>query len=970
MADNDTLRQYLKRVVADAVDTRERLRALEERQSEPVAIIGTACRYPGGADTPERLWRLVDDGVDAVAGLPSNRGWPLDSLFHPDPDVVGTSYVEQGGFLYDADQFDAEFFGMSPREAVGTDPQQRILLEIAWEACESAGIPPEDLRGSRTGVFAGVMYNDYGSRPHLPREDFEGYLFSGSSPGILSGRLAYTYGLEGPAVSVDTACSSSLVALHLACSALRRGECDLALAGGVTVMSTPVAFLGFSRQRALSPDGRCKAFSAAADGVGWGEGAGLLMLARLSDARRDGRRVLAVVRGSAVNQDGASNGLTAPNGPAQERVIRAALADARLTAEDVDAVEAHGTGTALGDPIEARALLRTYGRRSPERPVRLGSLKSNLGHTQAAAGVGGVIKMVEALRHGRLPATLHAEPPSPHVDWASGAVELLTAARDWPRGERPRRAAVSSFGLGGTNAHVILEEAAAEEPAAPVVGLPVVPWVLSARSAPALAARACDLLALVGGPGTAPDHRDVARALAVTRAALPYRAAVVGRTAKELRVALGELADRLATDGARRVAGDVRTAFHCPGGEGPGRAAVAELRSAFPVFAAAYEESAAAEVPDGFAVQVALHRLYTAWGLSPAVLTGAGDGLVVAAHLAGVLTVPDAVALLAARERLRRGGADPAARVEFRRAVAALAVEPPRTPLLSAATGRAEPFAHWADPDAWTADNGELPADVGAVLVLGAAAGGESRAVPALAPGEAAPCAAVRGLARLSVLGAAVDWSAFFAGSGTRHVELPAYPFQRERHWLEPTTRADSPGPSASPSAPMPHGAPTAPGALARRLAELPAGERHAHLLDVVRAEAAAVLRITDPAAIEAGRPFRELGFDSLTAVQLRNRLAALAGIDLPVTVLFNHPTPDAVAGLLLDRTATAERPDVLAEVARLEAALAALPADDPALSAATARLRQLLDRHGRLEAATKDELFDLIDNELGRART
>ncbi|MER7846883.1 type I polyketide synthase [Kitasatospora sp. NPDC096077] len=962
MADNDTLRQYLKRVVADAVDTRERLRALEERQSEPIAIIGAACRYPGGADSPERLWRLIDDGVDAVGGLPSNRGWPLDSLFHPDPDVVGTSYVEQGGFLYDADRFDAEFFGMSPREALGTDPQQRILLEIAWEACESAGIPPEHLRGSRTGVFAGVMYNDYGSRPQLPREDFEGYLFSGSSPGILSGRLAYTFGLEGPAVSVDTACSSSLVALHLACAALRRGECDLALAGGVTVMSTPVAFLGFSRQRALSPDGRCKAFSAAADGVGWGEGAGLLMLARLSDARRDGRRVLAVVRGSAVNQDGASNGLTAPNGPSQERVIRAALADARLTAEDVDAVEAHGTGTALGDPIEARALLRTYGRRSPERPVWLGSLKSNLGHTQAAAGVGGVIKTVEALRHGRLPATLHAEQPSPHVDWASGAVALLTEARDWPRGERPRRAAVSSFGLGGTNAHVILEEAPEPEAQEPEVVLPAVPWVLSARSVPALAARARDLLALFAGAGPAPDHRDVARALATTRAALPYRAAVVGGTADELIEALGELDGSLAADGTPRTADGGRTVLLCPDGEGPGPEAVAELRSAFPVFAAAYDELAAVpDVPGGFAAQVALHRLYAAWGLSSSALVGEGGGTVVAAHLAGVLSVSDALALLAARERLLGQGDDPAARAEFRQAVTALAFTPALLPLLSAATGREEPAEWWADPAAYLSEVDELPADLGAVLALGAA--GDGRAVPALAAGEAAPRTVVRALARLHVLGTPVDWSAFFAGTGARHVELPTYPFQRERYWLEPTAPAD-PAPTA------PQATPAETGTLARRLAELPAGERRAHLLDVVRAEAAAVLRIADPTSIEVGRPFREFGFDSLTAVQLRNRLATLAGVELPVTVLFNHPTPEAVADLLLDRTATSEHPDPLAEVARLERALAARPADDPAVHAATDRLRQLLDRHGRLETATKDELFDLIDNELGRART
>ncbi|MFC8080941.1 SDR family NAD(P)-dependent oxidoreductase, partial [Streptomyces sp. NPDC057307] len=645
---------------------------------EPVAIVGMACRYPGGVSSPEDLWRLVAEGTDAISGFPTNRGWDVESLYHPDPEHLGTSYSREGGFLYEADEFDPVFFGISPREAMAMDPQQRLLLETAWEALERSGIAPDSLRGSQTGVFAGIMYDDYASRLNGAPEGFEGQLLTGSAGSVASGRISYALGLEGPAVSVNTACSSSLVALHMAAQSLRQGESTLALAGGVTVMASPELFVEFSRQRGLSADGRCRPFADAADGTGWGEGAGLLVLERLSDAERNGHPVLAVIRGSAVNQDGASNGLTAPNGPSQERVIRQALAGAGLTPAEVDAVEAHGTGTTLGDPIEAQALLATYGQNRPDnRPLYLGSIKSNIGHTQAAAGVAGVIKMVMAMQTGVLPQSLHVDEPSTHVDWTAGAVEILTKTRPWPDVEHPRRAGISSFGISGTNAHVIIEHSPKDAPTDEPESLSgPVPWLVSGKSAVALRAQAGRLSAVAGA-----DPVAVGRALVSSRAQFDHRAVLIGGSAEELLAG----AQALAADEpspfvvSGQVASSTGRAVLVFPGQGSQWAGMAvELAEALPAFRERLDECAVAleEFTDWglwdvlneadntaslervdvvqpvlWAVMVSLAAAWAELGVVPDAVVGHSQGEIAAATVAGILTLEDGARITALRSK-------------------------------------------------------------------------------------------------------------------------------------------------------------------------------------------------------------------------------------------------------------------------------------------------------------------------------
>nr|AEU17898.1 putative type I PKS [Streptomyces antibioticus] len=695
MSDDPKLVAYLRRVTAELYETRARLHAAEQGdEDDPVVVVGMGCRFPGGVRSPQDLWEVFAEGGDVITEFPRDRGWDVDALYDPETEAPRSdrTYVREGGFLADAAEFDPVFFGISPREALVMDPQQRLLLEVSWHALESAGIDPAVLRGSQTGVFVGLTAGDYAVQAEGIPADLVGQVGFNNTGAISSGRLSYTLGLQGPALTVDTACSSALVSIHLAAQSLRSGESSLALAGGATVIGSPVRFVEFSQQRALAPDGRCKPFSAAADGTSWSEGAGVVVLERLSDARRNGHQVLAVVRGSAVNQDGASNGLTAPNGQAQQRLIRDALSQAGLGAHDVDAVEAHGTGTMLGDPIEAQALAGVYSQgREPGRPLWIGSAKSNLGHTQAAAGIAGVIKMVMAMNHGHLPATLHVDAPSPHVEWAGSGVAVLSRAQAWPDAGRARRSAVSAFGMSGTNAHVILEQSVEQKgdrlgdgerwPA--VVDrstvLPVLPFTVSAPTAGALAVQVRQLLSHVSErPDT--DVLDLAYSLATTRAHHAHRAVVLGRRLDELTATLARLGNDEPTPDAitGRTVPNATTAFLFPGQGSQWHRMGAELLESSAVFrdqVAACEEALAPFVdwsltsvlrgepqaaslervdvlqPTLVAVMISLAELWRSYGVTPSAVAGHSQGEIAPAWLSGALSLSDAMRVVALRSR-------------------------------------------------------------------------------------------------------------------------------------------------------------------------------------------------------------------------------------------------------------------------------------------------------------------------------
>ncbi|MFI2608631.1 amino acid adenylation domain-containing protein [Kitasatospora sp. NPDC018619] len=942
-APDEKLLGYLKRLTLDLHEARGRLRELEEGEREPIAIVGMACRFPGGIDSPEALWRLLASGGETVGAFPRDRGWE-EGLY--DPDGGGRSVTGFGGFLHDVAGFDAGFFGISPREALAMDPQQRLLLETAWRAFEDAGIDPESVRDTETGVFTGLSNLDYGlGRGEVP-EEAEGFLTTGTVGGAASGRISYTFGLRGPAITVETACSSSLVALHLAVRSLRSGECTMALAGGATVMSTPQLFTEFSRMQGVSPDGRCRPFSAGAAGSGLAEGVGVLLVERLSDARRLGHPVLAVVRGSAVNQDGASNGFTAPSGAAQQRVIRQALADARLTPADVQVVEASSTGTELGDPIEARALLAAYGQ-DRERPLRLGSLKPNIGHTQAAAGVAGVMKTVLSMRYGTLPATLYADDPTPHVDWSAGAVELVTEPTAWPQGPGPRRAGVSSQGISGTNAHVIIEEAPAApaaEPAAATApaaaaerdGGPRL-LTLSARTPAALAEltdRYAELLA--EEDGDAAGLGALCRATALGRAHFPHRLTAVASSRGGLRELLlrtrrGEEPPPGVRVGTRTPEGSRGPVFLLTGSsgplDGPQAEAVAALAEAEPVFRRALEQCAGApaaghtppaagHTPPAaghtpFAVGYALAELWRSWGVRPAAVLVLGADPAVAACIAGTASPQDA-------ERAACRAVPDTAGERFAADLAALLRDGHRT------------FVELGPASA---------------LLDGARAAEHTAVLPSLRPGEDARHTLLDGLGALYTRGARIDWARVHGEPAGPPVRLPGYPFQRERYWLwtgAPGRSQDQPqegelvaqvrlvGPDGAPVAladgvrleavrgpvePAPAPADAAPAQAAPGdgdLVELVAGI-------VGRARGAAVT------GDDRDLPLRRLAVDSLIATDIRQTLVRRLGVDVPLRELLDGRSVTALA-----EAVRAARGGGAAQAAGTAPAPAPAPADGP----------------------------------------
>ncbi|MEU6132352.1 beta-ketoacyl synthase N-terminal-like domain-containing protein [Saccharopolyspora sp. NPDC047091] len=1035
--------------------------------ADPIAVVSMACRFPGGVRSPEDLWALVDSDSGAESEFPLDRGWDVDALH-------AACAVRTGGFLADAAGFDAEFFGISPREALAMDPQQRVLLEVVWEVLERAGIDPESLRGSRTGVFAGLHGQDYAVAADGAAEDVSGHAVTGFSPAVAAGRVAYLLGASGPALAVDTASSSSLVAVHTAARSLAAGECELALVAGVTVMSTPAAFVGYSRQGGLAADGRCKPFSDDADGTAWSEGAGVVLLEPLSRAREHGHEVLALLRGSAVNSDGASPGLTAPSGAAQRAVIRDALADAGLDPSDVDAVEAHGTGTPVGDPVEAAALLATYGQ-DREVPLLLGSLKGHLGHAQAAAGMAGLIKSVLALGRDHLPGIRNLRAPSAEVDWTAGAVEVLAAAAPWPRADRVRRAGVSSFGISGTNAHVIVEQPVPVEQTSPVAAISpaAVPLPVSARSDGALDALVAEVAELSDAPGTAVD---LGWSLAVRRHAHERRAVLLSTADGATEVARGVAAD-----------GPLAVLFSGQGSQrlGMGR----ELHARFPVFAAAFDEVLAEldrhldrplrEVvwgtdqsaldgtgcaqPALFAVEVALFRLAEAHGVRPDHVGGHSVGEVTAAHVAGALSLPDAAALIAARARLMQalppGGAMAAVQAteaevtplltdrvglaavnapdavvvsgeaeqvaelaehftdlgrktnrlrvshafhsplmepmlaEFREVVAGLSVAEPSIPVVSNRTGALAGPGELSDPEHWVRHVREPVRFADGVAALHAAGARrflelgpdgvlsglvpesvpERRVVvvPALRRDRDEEAAWVTALARLHVTGVPVDWSAVFAGTGPRPVPLPTYPFQHERFW--PTRTSTAPAAAGTPAPQRVPEAPQRSAEVPERFAALPERKRVPFLLELVRGAAADVLGHRDVDRVGADRVFKEAGFESLTGVELRDRLGAATGLRLPTSLAFDRPTPRAVAehlsGLLAAELPTTDLPttDLTAELADWERRLDEAPADP----AERERLAAHLDRLAtRLRGATPNGTAhdDLADDDIAEA--